>query len=113
VGAVRAAASAREAEGWDSGSGGGPAARVCGGTTWMLSSGSVGIPAAVEAVVGAGAGGAAAALSAGFSTRKIPLHELQRTFTPPAGTLAESTGNDFEHDGHDTVMTMDRFGWVI
>jgi hypothetical protein len=41
------------------------------------------------------------------------LHALQRTLTPPAGTLAESTGNDLEHDGQLTVMTMDRFGWVI
>jgi hypothetical protein len=75
----------------------------------MLSSGSVAIPDAVRAGA-AGAGGGAAALSAGFSTRKIPRQALQRTFTPPAGTLAESTGNPFEHDGHVTVMTMDRFG---
>jgi hypothetical protein len=78
----------------------------------MLSSGSVAIPGVVgEGPAGAaGRGGGAAAGSAGFSTRKIPLQELQRTFTPPAGTLAESTGNPFEHDGHVTVMTMDRFG---
>jgi hypothetical protein len=56
---------------------------------------------------------AVSALSTGFSTRKMWLQALQRTFTPPGGTLAESTGNDFEHDGHETVMTMDRFGWVI
>jgi len=76
----------------------------------MLSSGSVAIPDAVRAGVAGAGGGGAAALSAGFSTRKIPPQELQRTFTPPAGTLAESTGNPFEHDGHVTVMTMDRFG---
>jgi len=77
----------------------------------MLSSGSVAIPDAVRAgAAGAGGGGGAAAISAGFSTRKIPPQELQRTFTPPAGTLAESTGNPFEHDGHVTVMTMDLFG---
>jgi hypothetical protein len=80
----------------------------------MLSSGSVAIPDAVGAKAGgAGGGGAAAGFSAGFSTRKIPRQALQRTFTPPAGTLAESTGNPFEHDGHVTVMTMDRFGWII
>jgi hypothetical protein len=84
-----------------------------GGTIWMLSSGSVAMPDAVGAGAGGaggGGGGAAAGRSAGFSTRKIPPQELQRTFTPPAGTLAESTGNPFEHDGHVTVMTMDRFG---
>ncbi len=85
---------------------------------WMLSSGSVARSDALAVGLG-GAGGTAggaageAARSAGFSTRKMPRHELQRTFTPPAGTLAESTGNDAEHDGHETVMTMDRFGWVI
>jgi hypothetical protein len=84
---------------------------------WMLSSGSVAIPGRGPGAGvggsgggGGGGGGAAAGLSAGFSTRKIPPQALQRTFTPPAGTLAESTGNPFEHDGHVTVMTMDRFG---
>jgi hypothetical protein len=61
--------------------------------------------------VDAGAGGDAD--SEGFSILKMPPQELQRALTPPAGTLAESTGNDCEHDGHVTVMTMDRFGWVI
>jgi hypothetical protein len=79
----------------------------------MLSSGSVDIPAAIAGGFAAAGRGGASGASAGFSTRKMPLHALQRTFTPPAGTLAESTGNDFEHDGHETVMTMDRFGWVI
>jgi hypothetical protein len=101
------------------GGGGGAAAGACGGMIWMVSSGSVAIPDAVAAGLagaaggggGAGAGGGgAAAISAGFSTLKMPLHELQRTFTPPAGTLAESTGNDLEHDGHVTGMTRDRFG---
>ena len=61
---------------------------------------------------GAGGGGGAttAGASLGFSTRKMPPHELQRTLTPPAGTLAESTGNDWEQEGQVTVMTMDRFG---
>jgi hypothetical protein len=76
----------------------------------------VAIPGPEGAGSGGGAGregAGAAAPSTGFSTRKIALHALQRTLTPPAGTLAESTGNDFEQDGQLTVMTMDRFGWVI
>ena len=67
----------------------------------------------VDRDVGAGRGGAGATTggdSLGFSTRKMPPHELQRTLTPPAGTLVESTGNDWEQEGHVTVMTMDRFG---
>jgi len=84
----------------------------------MLSSGSVAIPAIEDGGGGGGGGagrgaGCAAAPSVGFSTRKMLLHELQRTLTPPAGTLAESTGNALEQDGQLTVMTMDRFGWVI
>lgn len=85
----------------------------------MLSSGSVFmVPEDTGGGFGAAGAGAGAADGAGvdsegFSTRKIPPHELQRALTPPAGTLAESTGNDCEHDGHVTVMTMDRFGWVI
>lgn len=51
-----------------------------------------------------------AATGAGFSTRKMPPQVLQRTFTPPAGTFAESTGKDCEQDGQVTVMTMGLFG---
>ena len=72
----------------------------------MLSKGATGMAGAGRG----GGGGAIAEDSLGFSTRKMPPHELQRTLTPPAGTLAESTGNPWEQDGHMTVMTMDRFG---
>lgn len=73
----------------------------------MLSSGSVLMVEDGDVAFGAAALGAAAgAASAGFSTRKIPPHELQRALTPPAGTFAGSTGNDCEHDGHVTVMTI-------
>ncbi len=35
---------------------------------------------------------------------------VHRALTPPSGIFAGSTGNELEHDGHVTVMTM--MGWV-